>query len=229
MPDENFLLVSLKGDEAKKLAQVISNDTSRKILDYLAEKKDATESDIGKHLKLPLSTVHYNMQALLKARLVQADEFHYSEKGKEVNHYSLSNKYVIIAPKDAPTNLKARLRRILPVALITLAGAGILQLFQTIKAKDVLTPLVQPMAAQKNAVYDSVAEEAVRSVPMASEVMNNTASIVAEADQVIPDIAPQIVTEVVKEPNMAVWFALGSLFAILIFIIVDWIYNRRNH
>ena len=89
MAKENFLLVSLKESEAKKLAQVISNDTSRKILDFLAGIKDATETDIAKNLDTPLSTVHYNIQALLKAKLVQADEFHYSEKGKEVNHYSL--------------------------------------------------------------------------------------------------------------------------------------------
>jgi len=36
--DEKFLLVSLNEDKAKKLAQIISNDTCRKIIDFLAEK-----------------------------------------------------------------------------------------------------------------------------------------------------------------------------------------------
>ena len=99
MTKKSFLLVSLKEDKAKKLAEVISNKTCRKILDYLADKKDATESAIAKDLNIPISTVHYNMKALMTARLVKSDEYHYSEKGKEVSHYRLANQYVIIAPE----------------------------------------------------------------------------------------------------------------------------------
>ena len=36
MTDESFLLVSLREEKAKKLAQVLSNDTARKILDDLS-------------------------------------------------------------------------------------------------------------------------------------------------------------------------------------------------
>ena len=115
MADESFLLVSLQEDQAKQLAQVISSNTSRKILDFLANTKDATESDIAKGLKVPISTVHYNLQHLLEAKLVHAEEFHYSEKGKEVLHYSLANKYVIISPKAAPESLKEKLMKILPI------------------------------------------------------------------------------------------------------------------
>jgi len=35
----------------------------------------------------------------MESTLVSAKEFHYSEKGKEVNHYSLANRYIVIAPK----------------------------------------------------------------------------------------------------------------------------------
>jgi len=129
MKKENFLLVSLKEEESKHLAQVISNKTSRKVLDLLAE-KSMTETEISKKLNLPMSTVHYNMQALMQAKLVTAEEYHYSEKGKEVNHYSLANKYVIIAPKDAPSNLRERLKRILPTAIIGAGASGAVYLYQ---------------------------------------------------------------------------------------------------
>ena len=43
--NKNFLLVSLEEKKAKKIAEVINNDTSRKIIDFLA-KKDATESEL---------------------------------------------------------------------------------------------------------------------------------------------------------------------------------------
>ncbi len=60
MAKEKFVLVSLKEDKAKELAQVISNESCRKILDYLAEKQDATESDLASKLGIPISTIHYN-------------------------------------------------------------------------------------------------------------------------------------------------------------------------
>lgn len=126
--EEKFLLVSLKEDESKKLAQVISNPTSRKILDKLAE-KPFTETELAKDMLLPLSTVHYNLQHLVKAKLVNADEFHYSEKGKEILHYSLSNKYVIIAPAAASETLKEKLKRIIPVALLVGGAASLIQIF----------------------------------------------------------------------------------------------------
>ncbi|MFH0870587.1 MAG: helix-turn-helix domain-containing protein, partial [archaeon] len=99
MKKDPFLLISLEESESKALAQVISNDTARKILDLLSKEESATETDIAKKLKVPLSTVHYNLQALVKANLVVAEEFHYSEKGKEVLHYSLANKLIIIAQR----------------------------------------------------------------------------------------------------------------------------------
>jgi len=209
MSEENFLLVSLKENEAKKLAQVISNDTSRKILDMLAS-KDATESEIAKKMKLPLSTVHYNMQALLKAKLVQVDEFHYSEKGKEVNHYSLANKYVIIAPKDAPETLKDKLRKILPVGLIGLAGAGMLQLFSILKPKgELLAQKAAPLAGNDQA---------------AEEVLRSTAD---EAAPTAAQYAEPVIETVAQEPNLALWFLFGTIFTIIVFLVVDWIQRRK--
>jgi len=127
MAKEKFVLVSLKENKAKELAQVISNKSCRAILDYLAE-KESTETELAKKLELPLSTVHYNLRHLVGAGLVTVEEFHYSEKGKEVNHYKLANKYVIIAPKST-FGLKEKLKSVLPVALITIATAGLIHFF----------------------------------------------------------------------------------------------------
>jgi DNA-binding transcriptional ArsR family regulator len=203
MAEENFLLVSLKEDEAKRLAQVISNDTSRRIIDLLAGRKDATETDIAKHLGLPLSTVHYNLHALVQAKLVQADEFHYSQKGKEVNHYSLANKYVIIAPKDAPESLRSKLRRILPVAVLSLAGAGLVQLLfrakAAIPAREILLSEAAPMLAKSADATVAGAQEALIQAP----------------------VQPWFAT------NFAMWFLYGAIFAIVAFVVVDWIQRKK--
>lgn len=111
--EESFLLLSLSDAKGKKIAQAVNNETCRKILDYLTKHKDATETKISEDLKLPLPTVHYNIAQLIDVKLVNKDEFHYSEKGKEVNHYSLANKYIIIAPKN-DSNFLEKLKGILP-------------------------------------------------------------------------------------------------------------------
>src|SRR3990167_3827696 len=104
MASKNFLLVSLDESKAKQLAQIVSNDLCRKMLDYLASReKGATESEIAEALGIPLSTAHYNLRQLLQGGIVKAAEFHYSKKGREVLHYSLANKYIIIAPTATKT------------------------------------------------------------------------------------------------------------------------------
>src|SRR3989338_6711280 len=128
MAKQSFLLVSLKEEKARELAQVISNDSCRRILDYLSEREDSTESELAQKLNVPISTVHYNLQHLMKAGIVTVEEFHYSEKGKEVNHYKLANKYIIIAPKTT-YGIKEKLKAIFPVSLLALIGAGFIQLY----------------------------------------------------------------------------------------------------
>ncbi|MBI4152762.1 winged helix-turn-helix transcriptional regulator [Candidatus Woesearchaeota archaeon] len=123
MTKNNFLLVDLNEAKTKKLAETITSDTSRKILNHLTE-KESTESVIAKELNLPLPTVHYHLQKLQEAGLVIVEEFHYSQKGREVNHYKLANKYIIIAPKKV-MGLKQKLKGILPVGLIVLGISAV--------------------------------------------------------------------------------------------------------
>jgi DNA-binding transcriptional ArsR family regulator len=132
-------MVSLKEDKARKLTQTLSNDTCRAILEYLSSRKEATETQISKELNIPISTVHYNLKQLSESKLVTADEFHYSEKGKEVIHYKIANKYIIIAPEE-DESLMEKLKSFIP-AFVTVAavsvGLFIYQIF-TSKAQNIL-------------------------------------------------------------------------------------------
>ena len=150
MAKQSFLLVSLQEDKAKKLAQVVTNDSCRKILDYLAD-KEATETELAEKLGLPMSTVHYNLSQLVEAGLILADEFHYSKKGKEVNHYKLANKYIIIAPKST-FGIKEKLKSILPMVFVALVAGHIAQLFSRYFPSTDTQPflMVDSAAAQKS-------------------------------------------------------------------------------
>lgn len=210
MAKENLILLSLEDSKINKIANVVSNESCKKILDFLAKKEDATESEIAKELSLAISTVHYNLQQLMEAGLVTADEFHYSPKGREMNHYKLANKYIIIAPKKTKTSgLKQKLRNILPVALIIAGAAGLIQL---------TTKFIQKPSVVM--AKDAVAERTFAAAPMAAEEAVGAGPVVAEA--------AEIATVIPLWQNIALWFFIGAVFAIIIFVILSYVKNHQS-
>ena len=204
MAKKNLILLSLEDSKINKIANVVSNDSCKKILNYLAD-KEATESELAKKLQIPISTVHYNLQQLMDAGLVAVDEFHYSEKGREVNHYKLANKYIIIAPKGAKKQgLKQKLKNILPVALITAGAAGLIQLTSNFVQK----PAV--MMAKQGA-----AERTFDAAPMAEKAMEE-----AVASPIVAEAADMAIQTPLWQ-NIALWFLIGAIFAIMIFLILS--------
>jgi predicted transcriptional regulator len=197
MATEKFIMVSLEEDKAKEIANVISNDTSRKILAFLSE-KDAAENDIVRELNLPASTVHYNIQNLLKYDLIEIKDFYWSEKGNKVNVYTVAKKLIVIAPKSM--KIKTKLKGILPVALTALVASGMIYFYQNFYK---LTALGsgKMMAAQEASDFAGAAEE----------------TLMASAPKVA-EVAPKIIEA--ATPNYALWFLIGSFFAIAIFIFI---------
>src|SRR3989338_8539569 len=217
MGKEKFMLVSLKESKAKELAQVITNDSCRKILDYLSEKEDSTESVMADELKLPISTVHYNLQLLIKSGIVVSEEYHYSAKGKEVNHYQLANKYIIIAPKSIH-GIKEKLRSILPAGLIAAAGAGLLHWYSTYYSASAkilaAAPLMQSAKGAASAPFvESVRDEAVQAI---------TPSIVEKSARAAIEKAPEAVVNVTtSDTSIALWFLIGAVFVIVLLVFIE--------
>jgi predicted ArsR family transcriptional regulator len=189
MSDENYILLSMKDDKAKKLSKALSNDTAQKILEFLSKVTDSTETDISHKLGLPISTVHYNLMNLHKSKIVDVDEFHYSEKGKEVNHYKLANKLIIIMPSDS---FKDKLKTMIPVSLSILGVALIIHLFSN---KAVSTIQMKTLDAQ------------IETFAAAPRMMAQ---------------AP------INEPNIALWFLIGSAVSILIYLLVEYTKGKLN-
>ncbi|MBI2657158.1 helix-turn-helix transcriptional regulator [Candidatus Woesearchaeota archaeon] len=163
MAKQSFLLVSLQEDKAKKLAQVVSNESCRKILDHLTE-KEATETELAGKLQLPISTVHYNLKQLEDAGLVSAEEYHYSKKGKEIKHYKLANKYIIIAPKST-FGIKEKLRSILPAAIGVAAVGFVLQFFSRHEPEAMEAFTTESRQMAQDAVASKMAIEAAPAQP----------------------------------------------------------------
>jgi DNA-binding transcriptional ArsR family regulator len=208
--NNNFLLISLEEKKAKKIAEAINNETSRKILDALA-KKEYTETELSKDLGIPISTVHYSMKQLVDANLVIVDEFHYSSKGKEVNHYKLANKYIIIAPKGSDNRFMEALNKILPLTVITAVTGGVLTLFGLLRT------------GSSNMMIKSAAMDTADAAPrlmMASEETLTTAGA---------EMAPQAieVTRPFMQSEPIAWFLIGALSIIIIYFLYEVIKKRK--
>jgi DNA-binding transcriptional ArsR family regulator len=229
MAKEKFLLVSLNESKTKELAQAISNESCRKILDYLAEREDATETDIASKLNIPISTVHYNIHQLQRGGLVNAEEFHYSQKGREVIHYKLANKYIIIAPKST-YGIKEKLKNIIPVALIIGAGAAIFKLFSGIFTRTTFGT----MSEVKSAVAEKVSDQLLTTT--ANKVAEASPALAASPADVVSNITPaasNIATQAIQSApsiwqSTLFWFVIGAASAVALYLIVEGIRNRKK-
>ena len=235
MAKKNFLLLSMEDEKIKKISNVISNESCRKILDYLSD-KDSTESELAQKLNIPISTVHYNLQQLMGTGLIESSEFHYSEKGKEMSHYKLANKYIIIAPKKT-YGIKEKLKSILPVAIIASGAALVVQYLQRFFVEGKITNIftntkqtlvreiltTQEMADAAAGVATKTQAEAVTIASSAAqEIVNKTSEYV---------LAPEVTTSTItSEPsifaNVALWFLIGALFALLVYLIISLIRKK---
>ena len=195
----------MEDSKIKKISNVISNESCKKILDCLAN-KESTESELASNLGIPISTVHYNLQQLMETGLIDAEEYHYSAKGKEVSHYRLANKYIIIAPKNT-YGIKEKLKSILPVVLIVSGAALVIQLINNYFSKGTISA-GQPMMAARDA--------GVASAPSIQKAAIESAQ---QTSQTIQTISPYA--------NIALWFLAGAIFAILIYFVLSLI--RKNH
>ncbi|MDO8508849.1 MAG: helix-turn-helix domain-containing protein [Nanoarchaeota archaeon] len=95
----NSIMVDLDDPRTEKIADVISNKTSKKILSLLAE-GELSESEIANKLEIPLNTVGYNIKKLEEVGLIEKVKgFLWSVKGKRIHKYRVSNRKIVISPK----------------------------------------------------------------------------------------------------------------------------------
>ena len=211
---ETFLLVSLNEKKAKKLAEVISNNTSRKILDFLS-KGEASESEIAKELNIAISTVHYNLKHLVDAKLVKADEYHYSPKGREVLHYKLANQYVIIAPESAKSSIKEKLKSIIPAATITVALGTVAQLLY--KARFDIGVQYATAKLSEEPMMTAVPEMAEEAgMMMADEAARSAAPAIEDTTR----------NYLISDVNIFVWFLTGAFLFLVSYLFIEYVRKK---
>ncbi len=215
MAEESFLLVSLQDEKAKKLSQVIGNKTARKILDSLAKKK-YTESELAKELNMPISTVHYNLEQLKGAGLVKTTEYHYSSKGKEVNHYEIVNKLIIISPGKEKEGVFDLLKKFLPVVTIVGAISVGLEFYQRTIVQ------TQNLIPEQYAAAPMMAKTAVQTAA------DSAANLAAESAPSLMAAAPKQVQQAIPIMHYSLWFLIGGISVIMLMLVWELIKRRRK-
>lgn len=127
MANKKYILISMEDERAGKIAEILGNKSSKKIIDFLSEKKDMSEKEISNTLKMPINTVEYNLNKLLHVGLIEKTKnFFGARKEKKISLYKLSNKSIVISPKG---KISSKLSSIVPALIFGGVGALLIKSF----------------------------------------------------------------------------------------------------
>lgn len=211
-----FKLVKLS--QASDVAKTISNKTAQNIIEHIGSKKKATASQIASSLDLPASTVHYNIKALVKGGIVDDSEFTYSEKGKTIIHYTLTNNIIVIVPESRDefsvlNSIKALVPSFIGVGILGLGYA----LFTTAtKTTTSALPLARSFDANIATSTSYAADELVQeALPFAAKIA--------------PESTVQTTSSVFHIPEFFLGLLLATLTITAIFLVMKYLRSKKNN
>ena len=184
-------MFSLDDEKSKKLGEVISSASCKRIVSLLAE-KELSETDISRELRMPLNTVEYNLKKLIEAGIIEKASKWWSIKGRKIDTYRVANKLIVISPKK---NVSSKLKSVIPIVAVTALLSFFIYLYTL------------PSGFQSSDMLKSAAPGAATSG--ASEAAASTGGIVNAVSNPI-FLQPWV------------WFLLGSLVAVVLFLIIKW-------
>ena len=202
---KKYIVMDLEDKKISSLASVLSNKTSRKIVEFLAEKEEASESEIALELKIPANTVNYNVKKLVDSGVIEkSKKFLWSEKGKKILFYKVANRSIVISPKKLFS-----FKKIIPMFIFVILGALVVRLiemnFFTSQAGGELYREIQE---------DMVADSLVMSEPAVKGI--------EESIPIIENISISLLGT-----GFWLWFLIGGISVITFVILWDY-YNFKK-
>lgn len=196
---DKFLLISLDDEKSKAVAEVLSSKTCKKIINYLAENKEAGEKDLSEKLGIPINTVEYNIRKLVSSGFVRKHKnFFWSKKGKKIVLYELSNKSIVISHKKSSSNLD-KVKSLTPAIILTAAGTFALWAYDRISLS------LSSAGTREKLMYGA----------------SNSAPVV-QAPSAAAGQAASAISDFINQYPSWEWFLFGGLVAIFIIAIVNW-------
>jgi len=191
--DKKYLMVEIDDSRINGLAEVLSNKTSRKILEFLSE-NEVSETEIVNKLGIKASTVNYNIKKLLYVGLIEKSKnYAWSVKGKKIPFYKVSNKKIVISPKSSK---------------------GVKSLVAALGLTGVLALVVKGLQNNLYMAYDSGLSKGMEYA--------ESSGIAVSPDMVGSDKIISGISQGMNVPQLWIWFLLGGIVALTIFMILNW-------
>ncbi len=189
---DKYIMIDMDDPKTNNVADILSNKTAKRILALVAE-GEMSESDIALKLNIPLNTVDYNIKKLVNAGLLEkSKQFFWSVKGKKIPLYKVSNRRIVISPKS---NFKGVVSTIIASGLI---AVGIKYLLEYKQNKFVANDSAERFAESAGSIASS------------------------EAVSKAGEFAPGAYYTLISTGNEWMWFFLGAITALVIFLILNW-------
>ena len=204
--DEKQIVVSLGDDKAKHIAEVIGSKSCNRILNLLAD-GDLTVSEISRKLKMPINTVDYNVKKLVKSGLIEKASHWWSVKGKKMLTYRVSNRKILISPRESVAKVFAW-----TLGLTGLTALTIKELLGRASFKDAAMKVAM---GSEEALYASTAG--------ANSVLSDSAPIILEG----AENGGAGLLSFLAGINPWAWFLVGAWFAVFLFFAITLISNRK--
>lgn len=124
--DADIMIIPLSDDRLRKVARALSNETAVTVLQKLVE-KSMSATELSESLNLPLTTVEYNIDALLEAELIKVDRVKFSQKRRDIKYYAPVKRALIFAPEKTEKGVIGFLKKALPVliAVVLIVPVGL--------------------------------------------------------------------------------------------------------
>ena len=195
-------MLDLDDERISSLADVITNKTSKKIIEYLAE-KEANETEISRDLNIPANTVNYNIKKLLKAGLIEKTKgFFWSVKGKRIISYRVANKRIVISPKSL---------------------SGIKQMILTVGIVGIISYAIKYYFVNNTwGVVDTKKDFTLKSIEKAADTVSGEGASMIEASSNIGEA----IAQVPQIPEVWTWFFIGGLTALMTYILIRRLFNE---
>ena len=102
--NEDVEIISTHDEKVKIVGEILSNDSSRKILNLLNASNEMTINEIAQKTGLSLSLVTHHLKRMQSAQVVKVSKVGRSVKGHKMNYYSTTNQSFLIVPSKEPVH-----------------------------------------------------------------------------------------------------------------------------
>lgn len=193
--DGKVLVLPVNG-ESRKITQILSNETSLKILELLG-KKSMSATNIAEELELPLTTVKYNLDSLIESDLIKIKQIKWSKKGRQVKIYESVDKLIVLVPSKSSIDklsLVSLLQKYLGViGAAFFAAAGIEYFSAYMKAKRI----IDATAPLRMGITEIPDESSPEQMALGINESNNISPKIA-LDQQVPEGASNASSEALE-------------------------------